>query len=203
VANRKKGRRARSRKRRAAGADPQASAQEHAPAPALASTQTASQQRRPQRTRRRAANAPAARSGSSYRDPGSVGERPHAPWHPFPLDELLILIGMVAVAVGAARGEAGKTLLFVGVAVVVIGTIDVTAREHLSGYRSHAGLLASIPTALCHGALALVLYALGAPEVTWVLVPLAIDVPLFSVLVKLLRGRFKDARRERVFAGRR
>ena len=31
--------------------------------------------------------------------------------------------------------------------------------------------------------------------------PLALDVPLFAFLFKLLRARFQDARRERVFAG--
>ncbi len=138
-----------------------------------------------------------------YRAPGSVGERPRAPWHPFPLAELSILVGLIAVAIGAARGEAGKTLLLVGVLVVVLGTLDTTAREHLSGYRSHAGLLAAVPTALVHGGIALGLFALGAPRVTWVLVPIVLDVPLFSVLLKLLRARFEDARRERVFAGRR
>jgi hypothetical protein len=112
----------------------------------------------------------------------------------------LIFVGLIAVAIGAARGESGKPLLFVGIGVVVIGTLDTTIREHLSGYRSHAGLLASVPTALFHGGAALALYALGAPRITWVLVPIAIDVPLFSVLLKMLRARFDDARRERVFA---
>ena len=132
-----------------------------------------------------------------------MGERPRAPWHPFPLAELLILVGLVAIAIGAARGEAGKALLLVGVLVVVIGTLDTTIREHLSGYRSHAGLLASVPTALFHGGAALVLFELGAPSATWVFVPLALDVPLFALLLKLLRARFADARRERVFAGQR
>ncbi len=31
--------------------------------------------------------------------------------------------------------------------------------------------------------------------------PLALALPLFAVMFKLLRGRFRDARRERVFAG--
>jgi len=35
------------------------------------------------------------------------------------------------------------------------------------------------------------------------LAPLALAVPLFAVLYKLLRARFADARRERVFAGQR
>lgn len=120
-----------------------------------------------------------------------------------PLAELLILVGMVAVAIGVARGEAGKAILFVGIGAVLIGTLDTTIREHLSGYRSHAALLASIPTALLHGGAALALYALGAPSATWVIVPLAIDVPLFAVLLKVLRARFQDTRRERVFAGTR
>ena len=159
--------------------------------------------KRARRPRERRGAADAARGDGGYRAPGSVGERPRAPWHPFPLAELSILIGLVAVAIGAARGESGRTLLLVGVGIVVLGTLDTTIREHLSGYRSHAGLLASVPTALFHGAMALALYALGAPSVTWVLVPLALDVPLFWVLLKLLRARFEDARRERVFAGRR
>jgi hypothetical protein len=186
VANRSKGGRGRSRKRRSGATASKPAAGEPSG-------------RRPRAQRRGGAQVPA----DGYRAPGSVGERPRAPWHPFPLAELSILVGLIAVAVGAARGEAGKTLLLVGVLVVVIGTLDTTIREHLSGYRSHAGLLAAMPTALVHGGIALGLFALGAPRVTWVLVPIVLDVPLFSVLLKMLRARFEDARRERVFAGRR
>ncbi len=218
MANRSKGGRGRSRKRRSGGrakaAAPVAGAEgaqaEQASggrsSSASASGANASKAaagdpsgRRPRERRRRGAQVPP----DGYRAPGSVGERPRAPWHPFPLAELSILVGLVAVAIGAARGEAGKTLLLVGVLVVVFGTLDTTIREHLSGYRSHAGLLAAVPTALVHGGIALGLFALGAPRVTWVLVPIVLDVPLFSVLLKLLRARFEDARRERVFAGRR
>ncbi|HWG08712.1 MAG TPA: hypothetical protein VN672_06860 [Solirubrobacteraceae bacterium] len=218
MANRSKGGRGRSRKRRSAarakagaavagagetlGEQQQESASSSSPAaapPAGARRETGGRVRASDRRRSGAQSKP----DGGYRAPGSVGERPHAPWHPFPLAELAILVGLIAVAIGAARGESGKALLLLGVGVVVLGTLDTTIREHLSGYRSHAGLLASVPTALMHGAIALGLYALGAPPVTWVLVPLAIDVPVFSVLVKLLRARFQDARRERVFAGRR
>ncbi|MFI4990958.1 MAG: hypothetical protein ACHQHO_08635 [Solirubrobacterales bacterium] len=218
MANRSKGGRGRSRKRRSAarakaaapvagveaaqaeqvaeGRSSSASASDAAASKAGAGERSG---RRPRAQRRGGAQTPS----DGYRAPGSVGERPRAPWHPFPLAELSILVGLVAVAIGAARGEAGKTLLLVGVVVVVLGTLDTTIREHLSGYRSHAGLLAAVPTALFHGAVALGLFALGAPRVTWVLVPVVLDVPLFSVLLKLLRARFEDARRERVFAGRR
>jgi len=186
VANRSKGGRGRSRKRRSGATASKPAAGEPSG-------------RRPRPQRRDGAQAPA----DGYRAPGSVGERPRAPWHPFPLAELSILVGLIAVAVGAARGEAGKTLLLVGVLVVVLGTLDTTIREHLSGYRSHAGLLAAVPTALVRAGIALGLFALGAPRATWVLVPIVLDVPLFSLLLKVLRARFEDARRERVFAGRR
>ncbi len=217
MANRSKGGRGRSRKRRSAGRAKAANAAAAAPAEGEQTQQTGSEpssaaatkaapkaaggqrERRPRAQRRGGAQVPS----DGYRAPGSVGERPRAPWHPFPLAELSILVGLVAVAIGAARGEAGKTLLLVGVLVVVLGTLDTTIREHLSGYRSHAGLLSAVPTALVHGGIALGLFALGAPRVTWVLVPIVIDVPLFAVLLKLLRARFEDARRERVFAGRR
>ena len=119
------------------------------------------------------------------------------------MDKEISEMPKAAVAIGAARGESGKALLFAGIAIVVIGTLDTTIREHLSGYRSHAGLLAAVPTALMHGGIALGLYALGAPRATWVLVPIALDVPVFWVLLRLLRARFADARRERVFAGQR
>jgi hypothetical protein len=218
VANRSKGGRGRSRKRRSGGrakpaaavAGAEAAQGEQVPegrspsAPASASGAAAGKAAAGERSGRRAR---AQRRGGAqvpvdgYRAPGSVGERPHAPWHPFPLAELSILVGLIAVAIGAARGEAGKTLLLVGVLVVVLGTLDTTVREHLSGYRSHAGLLAAVPTALVHGGIALGLFALGAPRATWVLVPIVLDVPLFAVLLKLLRARFEDARRERVFAG--
>ncbi len=207
MANRSKGGRRRSRKRRSTPAAHAASvpaapgSPDSSDAPVATPAQPKPQPKREPRARRR--DATAGKAAGDYRAPGSVGERPRAPWHPVPLAELLILIGLVAVAIGAARGESGKAILFVGIGAVLIGTLDTTIREHLSGYRSHAALLASVPTALFHGGAALALYAVGAPSVTWVIVPLAIDVPLFYVLHRLLRARFQDARRERVFAGKR
>jgi hypothetical protein len=131
-----------------------------------------------------------------------VGERPTAPWHPWPLSETLILVGAIGTIVGFA--SKAPLLLYVSLLAVMLGTLEFTVREHLSGYRAHSALIAAVPTAILHGALALGLYALGAPRITLVIVPLAIDVPLFWFLFSSLRARFEDARRERVFAlGRR
>jgi len=195
MAKRNSGRRGKTRKRRSGSEVP---AQAAAPA-TQAPTAAPKSKRIPARERRAAAPDPGA-----YRAPGSFGERPQPPWHPWPLSEILIFIGAIGTLVGFARKEQGHALLIAGLAAVMLGTLDFTIREHLSGYRAHTAMLASLPTALWHGAAALGLFAVGAPRVTWVLVPVAIDIPLFWFLFRTLRARFQDARRERIFqAGRR
>jgi hypothetical protein len=117
-----------------------------------------------------------------------------------PLSELVILVGLIGAVVGVARGASGRAVLFTGIAAVAIGTIEFTVREHLSGYRPHTTLLAFLPVALFHSAAAVGLVALGSPRAVWLIAPLVLDVPLFAVLFKLLRGRFLDARQERRLA---
>jgi hypothetical protein len=195
MAKRNSGRKARTRKRSTGG-----STATRAEAP---ETDLAAVKPRPKRTPARERRA-AAPDPNAYRAPGSFGERPQPPWHPWPLSEILIFVGAIGTLVGFARKESGHAVLIAGLAAVMIGTLDFTIREHLSGYRSHTAMLASVPTAIFHGAAALGLFAAGAPRVTWVLVPVAIDVPLFWFLFRALRVRFQDARRERIFqAGRR
>jgi hypothetical protein len=150
--------------------------------------------------RSREAKAPGGGLLGADRDPGGVGARPRAPWHPVPVAELLILIGLIAVVVGAAKGEAGIAIVFSGIAAVLIGTLEFSVREHLSGYRAHSSLIAAVPTAILHGAVALGLSTLGAPSATLILVPVALDVPVFALLFKLLRSRFADARRKRILS---
>ena len=130
------------------------------------------------------------------------GSRPQSPWHPLPLSELLILVGLVGVVVAWFRGvTATPALIVASIAAVAIGTLEVTLREHLGGYRSHTILLAGIPVVVFHSGAILVASAFTAVP-RWINVPLlAIDVMLFAVLFKLLRLRYLDARRERRFAG--
>jgi hypothetical protein len=130
----------------------------------------------------------------------ALGERPQAPWHPLPLSELVILVGMIGTIVGVARGASGRPVLFTGIGAVTLGTLEFTVREHLSGYRPHTTLLALLPTAVFHSAVAVGLGVLGFPRPVWVIAPLVLDVPLFAFLFKLLRGRFLDARQQRRLA---
>jgi hypothetical protein len=132
-----------------------------------------------------------------------VGDRPQAPWHPLPLSELLIFVGVIGSVVAWVRGvESNGVLLAVSIGAVVIGTIEVTLREHLGGFRSHATMLAVIPGIVLHSVVVLAVLAIDGRAPRWLnLVLLPIDVAVVVVCFKLLRARYADARRERTFAG--
>ena len=192
MARRSTPRRTRSRKRRrdGAGHPPGTSpAADAGPSGAVPERSRAVAEGSVRQAGRRARNVPAS---------AALGERPRAPWHPLPLSELLIFVGMIGAVVGATQQALAP--LVAGLAAVGIGTIDFTVREHLSGYRSHATLLAALPTALLHGMLAIALLAAHAPSPSWIVAPLAVDLPVFLFLFRALRARFSDARRRRVLA---
>ena len=157
---------------------------------------------------RRAAKPPvSASAASTAKQPLAADERPQAPWHPLPLSELLILVGAIAVVVGLSRSKhgfaAGGPTLLAGIGAAMIGTIEVTLREHRGGYRSHTLMLAGLPVIVFHSAVILIVAAFIAVPRALSIGLLPLDVALFAVLFKLLRGRFADARRERNFASRR
>jgi hypothetical protein len=154
-------------------------------------------QRRDARARRKPAQ-----SESALYSPRGVGERPQAPWHPLPLSEILILVGAIGAAIGFSRGVShGAAPMFAGLAAVLIGTLEFTLREHLSGYRSHTIIIAVIAVAVFHSAVALIVAAFTHVPRALNVGLIAADIALFAVLFKFLRSRFLDARRERVFAG--
>jgi hypothetical protein len=196
VANRSKGGPGRSRKRRRSGA-------QRGGATASVQRTPAREERRLQRRAKSSAEGARARG---FKDPQSLGARPDAPWHPFPLSELLIFVGAIATVIGLVKlkhglGSGGATLV-AGVLAVLIGTVEFSFREHRSGYRSHTVLLALLPTVVIYTGSLLVIAAFVSPvPVGLKVAPLALALPLFAVLFKALRSRFQDARRERVFAG--
>jgi hypothetical protein len=206
VANRNKGRHGRSRKRRTSGvAVPYSDASSASPQGENGDAPSRAAGARP-RAARRAPTAATRTSrrrsvGEGLKDLVPVGQRPPPPWHPLPLSELLILFGAIGTVVGFSRGVSnGGAALFVGLAAVVIGTVEVMLREHLSGYRSHTVILAALPVIVLD---ALLVLLIGRFTTTLKLALVAIDVPLFALLFKLLRARFLGARRERVLAGER
>lgn len=131
----------------------------------------------------------------------AVGERPQAPWHPLPLSELLIFVGIVGALVGWLRGpESNAALVGAGIGAVAIGTLEFSVREHLSGFRSHTLLLALLPAVVFHTAVVLIVALVSHAPVWLNYVLLPIDVAIVAVCFKLLRARYADARRERKFA---
>ncbi len=132
----------------------------------------------------------------------TYGERPNAPWHPLPLSELLILVGAIAAVLGLARSghdaSSGERLLLAGLGAVGIGTIEVTLREHRSGYRSHTVMLAGLLVLVFDSILVLALTSFTTLPRIFTLVLVAADFALFAVLFKLLRARFVQARHARV-----
>jgi len=180
VAKRNPGRRGRSRKRRPSQQSPREDAPRVAPAPR-----------------------PSQRAASALGELKAAGERPQAPWHPLPLSELLILAGAIGAVVAYLRGiESNPALLAAGLGAVVIGTIEVTLREHLSGFRSHTLMLSVLPAIVLHSAVVLVVLVVNNRAPGWLNVALLpIDIALVTVLYKVLRARHMDARRERTFAG--
>ncbi len=115
-----------------------------------------------------------------------------------PLSELLILAGAVAFVVAVSRlrhgPESGGPLLLAAIAAVALGTIEVTWREHSSGYRSHTLLLALLPVIVLHSVVVLGYSSLAKPSEVLNVGMFALDIALFVVLFRLLRARFLDAR---------
>ncbi len=112
---------------------------------------------------------------------------------------MLILVGGIGTIVGLARTghggiSSGGPVLFAGLGAVVLGTLEITWREHNAGYRSHTLILALLPVVIFHTAVALGLAAFTTVPRLVNVGLLAVDAAIFAVLFKLLRARFLDAR---------
>jgi len=122
---------------------------------------------------------------------GAYGERPPSPFGGLPISEIAIAIGAVGLIVGIIQG--GGAALIAGVAVCTLGVVEITAREHFSGYRSHTILLAALPAVAAEVAFVAIV---GEPNPRLLL--LLVIVPVFSVTFWFLRKRFLIARQARV-----
>ena len=111
--------------------------------------------------------APAPPPPAPARQPAPLTEeRPKAPWHPFPLVELSVLVGIVLIVIGVIVGldsDRGRAALLCGLVLASLGGLDTALREHFNGYRSHSTLLGGLVAVLLAG----VLFFAGAP---WVVV---------------------------------
>ena len=114
----------------------------------------------------------------------SPDDRPPAPWGKFPLAELTILAGIVALAIGVIGGH--TTAIGVGVALAGLGGMEVAIREHFAGYRSHSTLLAGTVFIFTVGGLYYVAGQILA-------VALAVGAVAFAIAFYLARRAFQRA----------
>jgi hypothetical protein len=87
---------------------------------------------------------------------------------------------------GLTQGRSGLLVSLVGFAVCGLAVLELAAREHFAGFRSHALLLALGPVVVLEGGL----FFLGITGP----VLLAIALVVFAGLAYLLRQRFKERR---------
>jgi len=109
------------------------------------------------RARRAAGIAPASPTPPPAPRPAPLSdERPKAPWHPFPLVELCVLVGIVLIVLGLIVGfdsDRGQLALVCGVLLASLGGLDTAVREHFNGYKSHSSVLAGLPGVIAAAAL--------------------------------------------------
>jgi hypothetical protein len=122
---------------------------------------------------------------------GVYGERPPGPFAGVPVSEIAIFVGGLATLIGLV--SAAAPALVTGIVVCTLGVVEVTAREHFSGYRSHTTMLAGVP-AVAIGVAMIVLFGGSLQRGSLLLVV----VPVYAGLFWLLRKRFRAARQARI-----
>jgi hypothetical protein len=108
------------------------------------------------RSRARRAAQPPPAAPSAPRPAPLTDERPKAPWHPVPLVELSVLIGLVLLVLGFVTGigtDRGRLALLCGLVLASLGGLDTVLREHFAGFRSHSTVLAGLPAVIVAGGL--------------------------------------------------
>jgi len=143
-----------------------------------------SRHRRKGRPRGTAAARPA-RAAPAPARPGGRPERPRAPWHPFPLVELCVFVGIVLLVLGGlnAHSDRGRLLLVCGMALGSVGGLDTAVREHWAGYRSHTTLLAAAPAVV----VAALLFFARAPWIVVILGGGAVGAAAWAALRRVYR----------------
>ena len=119
------------------------------------------------------------------------GERPPSPFGGLPISEFLILVGGIGLVVGFFNN--GGPALIVGIVVLGLGVLEVSVREHFTGYRSHALLLALFPTVALEIGLVL-LFGGGKTKVSLFI---ALLLPVYAGIAWLLRRRYRTAHHRR------
>jgi hypothetical protein len=129
--------------------------------------------------RRRKNTAPQVPPRAPRRPPVGT-ERPKAPWSPFPLIEICVLIGIICIVIGLVRRNdaGGRAILGLGFALGALGGLDTTVREHFAGYRSHTLVLSAFPAV----AVTIIAALAGVPTIVVPLLTAAVFVAVYTAL---------------------
>ena len=125
----------------------------------------------------------------------TIEERPKPPWHPVPLVELCVLVGLILLVLGALnlRSYRGKVMLVIGMALGSLGGLDTALREHLAGYRSHTTVIAALPAVTT----AALLFFARAPWIVLILGAVAVFAVVFWWMRRVFMRAATRARRAR------
>jgi hypothetical protein len=111
-------------------------------------------------------------------------DRPPAPWGSFPLVELVVLLGLVLLALGfVVQGARGITMMIAGVTLGSLAGLELSIREHFTGFRSHSSVLA--------GAIAVLVLGIGFFLTFAPILNLVAGVAVFLIGFYLFREAFK------------
>ena len=116
-----------------------------------------------------------------------MADAPTAPWSPFPLTELVVLLAMALIVGGVLTdGWRRGALLGCGFALVSLAGLELALREHFAGYRSHSTLLA----AACAIVIDVPLFLwTGLPQVALLVIGAAVMLVVLTRLRQAFRAR--------------
>lgn len=124
-------------------------------------------------------------------------ERPQGLFGPYPVSEVLMLVGIVGLFVTFAVGlEGNEPALIASIAVIAIGTFELTAREHFRGFKQHSFFLALIVAVAVH-----VTAAVAGPDGTGGRAELLlVDLVVFGTAFWQFSLSFSRARRRKALS---
>jgi hypothetical protein len=124
------------------------------------------------------------------RRPGktSFEDRPPAPWGSFPLVEIVVLIALVLL-VGSFFVDSSRRgpMLLGGLALGSLAGLELSIREHFSGFRSHSALLAG---AVAAAAITLTYFVTKGGGAGIAVVPVVVGGVVFMAAFWLFRQAF-------------
>ncbi len=114
-------------------------------------------------------------------------EAPRAPWSPFPLVELCVLLAIVLIVAGLLTvGPRRGPMLACGFVLASLAGLELSVREHFSGFRSHSSLLGFAAALLaCAG----LFFFTGLPQVVLLVTGAGVFALAFFGLRRAFRAR--------------